>query len=183
MDRRYASIKTCDPQELESSTKMATGMAAFADLIPTGQQLIESSDLPSPVKTIVSGKREPTPETPGKTPLTTMEEAAAGIEKSPYGSGTIEYISNDVPPSPTEDDKRRKLRPRNSLNKPKLWRPPRAEVTPKPPRKGPPPRRPATQPAWVLPDPITTSDIESETESTPASSPGRPARSTTTDRA
>ena len=181
MDRRYASIETCDHQELESSTKMVIGQAALADSIPTGPQLIESSDLPSPVKTIVSGEREPTPETPGKTPLTMMEEAAAGIEKSPYGSGTIEYISNDVPPSPTEDDKSRKLRPRDSLIKPTKWRPPRSDK--KRSRKGQPPRRSATRQTWVLPEPITTSDIESETESTPASSPGRPARSTTTDRA
>jgi hypothetical protein len=142
-----------------------------------GLQIIESTDRPVQGERDVNGERM-TP--PGKTLLTTTETVAAHIEMSPDISGVTEYIPDTVPTSPKDDGGRRK-----STRMPRIplmtkardrARAKRIELTYKPPRFGP-PRLASSKSSSPLVIPEPRSDTDSETESTPVSPQGRPARS------
>ena len=144
---------------------------------------VELNDLPK-CRKAVPGKRH---ELPAETSPVQIGLAQDHPVSSITDTGMTEYIPDIAVSSPTGQHEGRQLRPRSSLSKPEVWRPPRIALanprialTSKPARRGPPPRR-SSAPAVVIPEPVT--DIESETDSTPVSSPGRQATSTTTDRA
>ena len=144
---------------------------------------VELNDLPKCRKD-VTGKRH---DLPAETPPVQIGLVQDHPVPSITDSGMTEYIPDIVVSSPTGQHEGRQLRPRSSIGKPDVWRPPRIALanprialTSKPARRAPPPRR-SSAPALVLPEPVT--DFDSETDSTPVSPPGRQATSTTTDRA
>ena len=136
---------------------------------------VELNDLPK-CRKAVPGKRH---ELPAETSPVQIGLAQDHPVSSIIDTGMTEYIPDIVVSSPTGQHEGRQLRPRSSLSKPKVWRPPRIALASKPARR-PPPRR-SSAPAMVLPEPVT--DIESETDSTPVTSPGRQATGPTTDSA
>jgi hypothetical protein len=142
-----------------------------------GLQIIESTDRPVQGERDVNGERM---EPPGKTLLTTTEPVAAHIEMSPDISGVTEYIPDTVAMSPKDKGgcRRSTRTPRMALatKAQDRARAKRIELFYKPPRFGP-PRRASSKSSSPLVIPEPRSDTDSETESTPVSPQGRPARS------